>query len=506
MRSAKLPPAVIAVPPPRLVPIFALLLTPACFACSLNPVSQKPQVVFVSEEDEVAAGQEASAAVAEQMGLVNAPSLVAYVQAIGERVAAHAPSKTLTFRFAVVDLDEPNAFALPGGWVYISRGILELANSEDELANVIAHEVVHVAARHHAQRHARQTGVGILALPGLLAGALIPGVGGLVAAPFAAAGAGVLAGYSRDQERESDRIGQQMAAQAGYDPAALGRFLASLERDTALRMKEPRTPSWLDTHPSTGSRAADSAQHAKSLALSPQPTIAGSREGFLNRLDGVLVGENPAEGLFEGQRFLHPDLGLTLVFPEGWKTANARDAVAAISEKRDAQLMLRHAGEGKDPREAASLFFEEASRQTQIDVARLDSLEVNGLSAVRGQAVAADGRGSVSLDLTWIALGGSIYQLTGVVGKGYTDAHRATFGSVVHSFRRLTSAERNAIRETRLRVRDGRATEGLESFGSRTGNAWSVGQTAVANGLQENARLSDGQLLKVAVKQPYRGR
>jgi predicted Zn-dependent protease len=497
---------VIVWPPKRLVPIFALLLAPAWLACSLNPLTQKPEVVFVSEADEVAAGKEASAAVAEQMGLVTDPSLVAYVQAIGERVAVHAPSETLTFRFAVVDLDEPNAFALPGGWVYVSRGILELANSEDELANVIAHEVVHVAARHHAQRHARQTGVGILALPGLLAGALIPGVGGLVAAPFAAAGAGVLAGYSRDQERESDRIGQQMAAQAGYDPAALGSFLASLERDTTLRVKEPQTPSWLDTHPSTGSRAEDSAKHAEGLAFSPQPAVAGSREGFLNRLDGLLVGENPAEGLFEGQRFLHPDLGLTLVFPDGWKTANARDAVGAVSEKRDAQLMLRHAGEGKDPREAASLFFEEVSRQTRIDVARLDSLEVNGLSAVRGQAVAAGGRGSVSLDLTWIALGGSIYQLTGVVDKGYTDAHRASFGKVVHSFRRLTPAERDGIREMRLRVAAARDAEGIAGFGSRAGNAWSVDQTAVANGLQDNARLSDGQLLKVAVKQPYRGR
>jgi predicted Zn-dependent protease len=338
--------------------------------------------------------------------------------------------------------------------------------------------------------------VGILALPGLLAGALIPGVGDLVAAPFAAAGAGVLAGYSREQEREADRIGQQMAAQAGYDPAALGTFLASLERDTALRVKEPRTPNWLDTHPSTGSRAAGSVEHAQGLTFSPQPAIAGSREGFLNRLDGVLVGENPAEGLFEGQRFLHPDLGLTLVFPDGWKTANARDAVGAVSEKRDAQLMLRYAGEGKDPREAASLFFEEASRQTRIDVARLDSLEVNGLSAVRGQAVAASGRDTLSLDLTWI----------GVVGKGYTDAHRATFGKVVHSFRRLTPAERDGIRETRLRVAAALDAEGIASFGSRTGNAWSVGQTAVANGLQENARLSDGQLLKLAVKQPYRGR
>ena len=489
----------------RVILLLALLLL-GPGGCSLNPVSQKPEVVFISEEDEVAAGEEASALVAEAMGLVEDPKLVAYVSSIGERVAAYAPRQTLSYRFAIVDLDEPNAFALPGGWIYVSRGILALANSEDELANVLAHEVVHVAARHHAQRHARATGVGILALPGLLAGAIIPGLAGdLVAAPFALAGAGVLAGYSRDQERESDKVGQQMAAQAGYDPAGLGSFLASLERDTTLRVEEPGIPTWLDSHPSTAGRAQDSEARAAGLAFTHKAGVADSREGFLRRVDGVMVGENPAEGVFQGQRFLHPDIGLTLVFPEGWETVNSRASVGAFSEQGDPQVVLHHAGKGDDPREAASLFFEEVSRQTRIDVARLDSLEVNGLPAVRGQAVAAARRGTVSLDLTWIGLGGSIYQIVGVVSKGYTDAHRATFGAVVDSFRKLSSAERASIQEQRLRLREAQPGEDLASFGARTGNAWSPEQTAVANALQVGAPLPESPPLKVALKQPYRG-
>jgi predicted Zn-dependent protease len=483
------------------------LLALAAFGCSLNPVSRQPEVVFVSEEKEVEAGRQAAEQVADQMGLVEDARLRAYVAAVGERVAAHAPRSNLSYSFGVIHQDEPNAFALPGGYVYVSRGLLAIANSEDELANVIAHEVVHVAARHHAQRQARATGVGLLALPGMLAGALIGGpIGNLVSAPFAVAGVGFLAGYSRDQEREADRVGQALAAQAGYDPGALAAFLATLERDAELRVEKPRIPGFFDTHPSTPKRASETARRAAEIAWTRQPPVAGSRDGFLRRLDGILVGANPAEGIFEGQRFLHPDLDLHVVFPEGWETVNVRSAAGAIAKGRDAQVVLQQQGRGTDPREASSVFLQEASQQTRIDVARLHSVEINGLEAVRGQAVAGVRGGTVSLDLTWIAHDGVIYLITGVVAKGYSDAHRAAFAGVASSFRPLAAQERERIQETRLRVRAAGAGDGLESLGRRAANAWSMEQTAVTNALAPGALLGEGQLVKIAVKQHYRAR
>ena len=493
---------------PRCLVAFALGLVVA--GCSLNPVSRRPEVVFVSEEQEVEVGQEAAEMVASEMGLVQDAALTAYVTAIGERVAAYAPQRNLTYSFGIIDQDEPNAFALPGGYVYVSRGLLAIANSEDELANVIAHEVVHVAARHHAQRQARATGAGLLALPGLLAGALIPGpLGDLVTASVAVAGGGVLAGYSRSQELESDRVGQQMAAQAGYQPKALADFLATLERDSALRLErlgeERSMPGFFDTHPSTPKRASQAAERAAGIAWTAQPAIAGGRNGFLRRLDGILVGENPAEGVFEGQRFLHPNLDLTLVFPDGWTTVNTRRTVGAFSEQGDLQIALQHQGPGKDPREASAAFFHEMSEQTRIEVARLDAVEINGLRAVRGQAVANGRRGPLSLDLTWIAHGGSIYLIAGLVGENYTDEHRALFGRVVHSFRPLEPREREGIREARLRVRAAREAEDLESLGRRTQNAWDVEQTATANALSRGVVLAEGQLVKISQQQRYRG-
>lgn len=493
---------------PRCVLAFALGV--AVVGCSLNPVSRRPEVVFVSEEQEVKAGEEAAEQVASEMGLVQDAALTAYVAAIGERVAAYAPPRNLTYSFGIVDQDEPNAFALPGGYIYVSRGLLAVANSEDELATVIAHEVVHVAARHHAQRQARATGAGLLALPGLLAGALIPGpVGDLMSASVALAGGGFLAGHSRSQEREADRVGQEIAARAGYQPKALADFLVTLERDSALRLErlgeERRMPGFFDTHPSTPKRASEAAQRADAIAWTAQPAIAGGRNVFLRRLDGILVGENPAEGVFEGQRFMHPDLDLTLVFPDGWRTVNTRRAVGALSETGDLQIVLQHQGPGNDPREASAAFFQEATEQMRIEVARLDAVEINGRRAVRGQAVAHGRRGSLNLDLSWIAHGGSVYLISGLVETAYTDEHGALFGRVVHSFRPLEPRERERIRETRLRVRAARADEGLESLGRRTQNVWDVEQTAMANALSRGVVLTEGQLVKIGQQQHYRG-
>ncbi len=472
-------------------------------ACVVNPVTERPDVVLVSDEQEVEAGNEAAQQIPASMGIVEDPRLTRYVSQVGARVAARAPERPVTYTFQIVDLPEPNAFALPGGHIYVSRGILLLANDEDELANVIAHEVIHVAARHHAQRQARAAGVSLLALPGLMVGALLPGVlGTLVSAPFAVAGAGAVARYSRDQELEADEFGQKISAQAGYDPKALGVFLGDLQRVTQLLSGEEARSSWFDSHPSTPRRASDAARRADGLAFDPGSPIASGREGYLRRVEGLMVGINPAEGVFDEQRFLHPDLRFTIVFPDGWKTVNTRAAVGGVSPQRDAQLVLQLVGKGRDPRESASVFFEELRQKARVDVARLDSLEINGLSAVRGQAVVDR---KVTLDLTWIAYRDDIYLLVGVVPRRYSDAHRALFGRVGQSFRAISTAERQSITQKRLRLRTAEASESLDGFGRRVGNSWSAQETAIANGLETTATLGAGQLLKVAIREPYRG-
>lgn len=471
--------------------------------CITNPVTQKRDVVLLSTEAEVEAGSEAAEEVAAVMGIVADPKLTAFVAGVGERVAAQAPEQGFAYSFLVVDLVEPNAFALPGGHIYVSRGLLALSNDEDELANVLGHEIVHVAARHHAQRQARAAGVGLLALPGLLVGGIVGGpVGRLVSAPFAIAGGGAIASYSRGQELEADEYGQRLVGQAGYDPAGLSTFLGALELDEQLRGGDEREPSWFDSHPATPRRAAEAGKRAPGLAPAQQrPT---DRAAYLRRLDGLLVGDNPAEGVFDGQRFLHPDLGFTVVFPEGWKTANTRSAVGAYPEDGSAQVALEHQARGDDPREAANAFLADLRTQARVDVAGLDLVKIANRDAVRGQLLVANRKGQVAVDVTWIAHGGMIYRIMGVVPSGYGSEHRRIFGEVGQSFRSLGSGERSSIRELRLRVHQARAGESLSELSRRTGNGWSVEQTAVVNGLAPDTLLSSGQQVKVAIAQPYR--
>jgi len=481
-----------------------LALAGAALGCATNPVTRKTDVVFVSEAEEVRLGNEAAAQVAEEIGIVSDPRLVALVAQVGRRVAAAAPERSHGYAFEIVDRVEPNAFALPGGHVYVSRGLLALVNSEDELANVLAHEVVHVAARHHAQRQARATGVGLLALPGLLMGGMFGGpLGQLVGAPFTLAGVGVVARYSRGQELEADDYGQRLAAESGYAPGALATFLTTLEREGRLGGDDAREPDWRDSHPLAPRRASEAAKRARSLA----PAGAGparDRNAFLQRLDGLLVGDDPAEGLFDGRRFLHPDLEFTLVFPEGWETANTRRAVGAVEEGGNAQVVFQRQEKANDAREAANGFLAETAEQVRLDVARMDAIDLNGRPAVHALVVARTPRGDITLDLTWIVHGGSVYLLSGTVARDYSDADRAAFAAIAQSFAPLGSTRRASIRERRLRLRTARAGESLADFGRRTGNAWGPEQTAVANAISDSAALRDGQLLKVAIPQPYR--
>ena len=486
------------------LPLLALLIA-APLGCSVNPVTGRPEVILVSDEREAELGREAADAVASEMGIVEDRPLTEYLAAVGGRVAEHAPRREgVSWSFQVVNQAAPNAFALPDGHIYVSRGLLAIANSEDELAGVLAHEVVHVAARHHAQQQTRATGIGILALPGRLAGAVIGGpLGTAIAAPGVLVGAGLFASYGRDQEREADRVGQEIAARAGYDPAGLASFLHTLELSTREARNGRAGPSFFDTHPSTPERVSSASAQAAKLTWTRVAGIAAGRGAFVRRLDGLLVGLDPAEGVFRDELFLHPALGFTIRFPAGWKTANTPAAVGAAPERGDGLVVLQAAAESNDPEAVARAFFEELSREARIDVLGRGGLEIGGLTAYQLQGVAGTSQGAVTLDMTWIAHGGVVYLVTGREERAYGARYRGVFQEVARSFRPMSAAQRGSIEELRLRVVETGSAETLAALGRRSGNAWSPEETAVANGVAGGAALPPGWPVKIVRAQPY---
>jgi predicted Zn-dependent protease len=479
---------------------IALACSLAAAGCAVNPVTGRPELSTMSPEREAALGAKAAQQVAEQIGLVDDPQLTAYVDAIGQRLARHSPRRDVVYRFAVADMEEPNAFALPGGWVYVSRGLLAITGSEAELANVIGHEIGHVAARHAASREARSLGAGLLSVLGsVVAGAALgTGVGEGVGQIFQIAGAGLIASYSRGQEREADDVGQGLAAAAGWDPAEMTRFLTTLERDTQLRHDEPRMPTFLSSHPVTAERIQNTGRRAGTLRVASEPPIAPGRAGFFAKLDGLLVGPDPAEGIFRGSRFLHPALGFAIDFPEGWRTANGRTAVGAVSPQQDAIIALEPQERGNDPRGSAARF----AQANRLEL-RGGDVRIGGYTAYRASTVARTREGALGLDLTWIALRQTIFRLTGMSPTSRFNIHAPAFARVAQSFRRLFPSEQASIHDLRLRSVSARAGERLVDLSRRTANAWTAEETAVANGLPLGALLAAGDPVKIAVKVPY---
>ena len=365
----------------------------------------------------------------------------------GQRLAASLPQRRFDHRFSVVDQDSPNAFAVPGGYVYVSRGLLALMQSEAELAGVLGHEMEHVERRHSVQQMSADARLGVFALPGLLIGSVIgEDAAALAAAPFAA----VSAGYGRDHEREADVLGQQLATAAGYDPLGIARVIARLEHFLEVSTRKRQAATWFDNHPSTPERVAALTQRAAGLKAPQRPPISDDAD-FVLRLDGLLIGPNPAEGVVRGEVFLHPDLGLRIAFPEGWAVTNAREAVMAAAPGEDGVVMLRAVGKGgaADLREladadATKLAARSGSTPRQTAGTTPAGLPTRTVSLGDGRR----GQGPAHLDVTWVAFQGVVYQMIGAGPAKY----QSVLGEVVRSLRPINASERASITALRLRV------------------------------------------------------
>ncbi len=475
-----------------------LLALAAGSGCAINPVTGWPEVVLMSKRTEQQLGDQAAAQIEQEMGFVRDEAFAGYVEKIGGRLAEQSPRRDVTYSFALVDSPIVNAFALPGGYVYVTSGLVAFANSEDELANVIGHEIGHVAARHAVQRFTRQVPIAVLTgIPTAVVGLVWPGLGRRMGAVFELGNSVVMAPYGRGQETEADEVGQVLAAASGWDPAAMSSFMTTLERKEGLDAGAKRSSAFLRTHPRSKDRASRTAQRARDLERGPGRPIAATRAEFLARIEGLLVGENPAEGVFRGPWFLHPDLGLALQFPDGWTTVNAPGFVAAQAPGEDAVIVLEVAARGSDPLGSARAFARERG-------ARFDLLpkatQISGRDAARAFGTHRD----AALDATWIAYGGRIYQLVGLCKKRSYEDYQTFFIDVALSLRALQPEERSGIREGRLRVVEAREGESLTALVARAGSAWSVEETAVANAIEVGDALKPGQLVKLRVDEPYR--
>ena len=448
-----------------------------------SSTAAKRPIVLSSEYADRRAGEQAAEEVAAEVGILEDPELVAWVNEIGSRLSRFAPGHRFEYRFAVIDQFEPNAFALPGGYVYVSRGLLALANTEHELANVIGHEITHAARRHAATQQEvirRQN-------PFLM--------------PYVRMGH--LAAYHRDLEREADLGGQVLAGRAGYDPMGMAEFLAHMQDVERLRRGASRVPRFFDMHPGTVERIAECAARAPEIPIAESARSSLGRADYLHRIDGILLGSNPSEGVFRGSRFLHPDLDLHVRFPRDWRLVNTHRAVGATSPKGNARVFMV-AGKGSDPRRAAEALIAEHVDEFHIRVTDAREVVIGELVAFRVDATASVGGRHLSGRLTFIPHGGVMYRIVGVAPTLAASELLPLAWSTARSFRPLTREERASIELSRLDVVEARAGEDLAALGERTGNSWDPLRTAVLNGRMVSARFREGEPVKIVRTERYR--
>ena len=455
-------------------------------------------VALPSPEVDRQLGSEAAQSVEQDIGLIDDQAPNAYLDRVGQRVANALPGRQFSYRFTVVDQLEPNAFAVPGGYVYVSRGLLALAESEDELAGVIAHEIQHVERRHSVRQMRKEFGLGLLALPGQLVGGIISDdLSALAGKPFEA----VAAGYSRDQEREADTLGQPLAAAAGYDPQAMARILQRMERFIGTLSNDKRAPSFFDSHPTTPERVGTLLKRAETIKPGPAAPIAADSAAFFRRLDGLLIGQNPAEGVVRNEAYLHPDLGFRLAFPKGWEVQNSRTAVAAMAPDKKGVVVFGIAGKGEpaDLPKIAARFSDKLARQYGAKPEQITGTTAGGLPAHAVVVTDASGGEPAHLYFLWLVMRGTVYQLIGM-GPG---SERAQVKAMADSLRPLTAAERASITELRLRIATARAGEDLPALSKRSRGALPTPMLAAMNGLPDDARFKGGEWVKVAVPSPH---
>ena len=339
--------------------LFSLLLAPlllsGCGSNMLNPVTGENERSVMSEESELAQGQKAHQQVLQEYGVVQDPKLQAYVNTLGQRLAKLSHRNQLQWHFTVLDSPEINAFALPGGYVYVTRGIMAYLGSEADLAGVIGHEIGHVTARHGAQQATRQQDAGLGLLAATVLGAVlesqgIAGAGQAVNQVSQTVASGFIASYGREQELQADGLGAEYLARSAYDPRIMInviKVLKNQERFAADQARAegrpaPAPSSWLASHPSNDQRLQMITELADQYPVKSQGSYADEgRARYLQAISGMDFGDSAAQGVTRGRHFYHAALGIAITAPPGWKIQNEAAQLILLNPARDAALVMK---------------------------------------------------------------------------------------------------------------------------------------------------------------------
>ncbi len=484
----------------RLRTTMAIALVLVTAGCQSTPAtSQQRFTPFMSPTQEAQIGREQHPKIVQEFGGEYPDARVRqYVTQIGQRLVRGSEAASQPFTFTVLNNDVVNAFALPGGYVYVTRGLLALASSEAELAGVLGHEIGHVTARHTAQRYSTSVAANLgIALLGVLTGS------DLVAQVSQGVAGIALAGYSRDQEFESDELGIRYLGAAGYDTNAMASFLAKLQQDSRLSAQIMGRPGAADgfdimqTHPRTADRvreAIDDARRQGKVAATPRI----GRDEYFGAIDGLWYGGDPEHGFVRGNVFIHPALRLQFEAPQGFRIFNDANAVTARTD--GAQIVF-----DRDASNAAAgplAAYIQGVWAKGVQISRIEPLSINGLEAASATSRVDSKNGPVDVRLLAIRYDPrTIYRFMFSSQPNLTSQLTPVFRRTAMSFRPLSAAEAAAARPQRIRVVTVGAGDTVQSLSRRMATPdFDLERFLVMNGLAPGQALLPGDKVKIVAE------
>jgi predicted Zn-dependent protease len=488
--------------------LFIILL--GFMACARNPVTGKREISFMSTEQEIALGKESHPSIVSTMGLYEDKQLQDFINEKGKAMAKISHRPDLPFQFFIVDSPVVNAFAVPGGYVYFTRGIMAHFNNEAEFAGVLGHEIGHITARHSVAQQRGQ----ILSTIGLIGGAVLaPDVVGQNIEGIQQGLQVLLLSYSRAHESQSDEIGVEYSSKIGYDAHQMANFFATIKRLQDDAGQE--VPSFLSTHPDPGNRYSRVHELAKNYQTQTPANYAVNRESFLRMIDGIMVGEDPKQGFVENAMFYHPVLKFQFPVPGGWQHQNSPEQFQMVAKDQKSGMILTLAP-GNSLDEAAQGLV----KQLNLKVLENNRTTINGNAALvlisqpqqqsgqPGQPTAASQQQqaqssqSTTQIASWlIQYNGAIYALHGLSAAAQFGNNFNTFQGVAQNFRPLTDPEKLNRKPDRLKIqaapRDGSFRELMAAMGMPASR---LNELGVMNSLKLDDRVARGSLLKIITR------
>jgi len=460
-------------------------------ACATNPATGRREFMLVSEAQEIAMGQSYDPQIVASIGLYPDTALQRYVQDLGTRIAALSERPKLNWTFRVLDDPQVNAFAVPGGYIYITRGILAHLDNEAQLAAVIGHEIAHVTARHSASQMSKQQ----LAQLGLVVGSVASETFAQYA-ELAGQGVGALfLKYSRDDETEADALGLRYMRRSNHDIREMPDVFTMLGAVTAAATggEGSKVPAWMMTHPLPEDRFA---RISRAIAAQPQDSTGAivERTKYTRLLNNVVYGEDPRQGFFRGTRFMHPTMKFEITFPPGWQTKNEASAVVAMSATNDGAIQLTLAN--APTADSAMRAF---TAQQGLQVGQTQRANSNGLATSTTPFAAATQGDTLRGNVLFVEHQKLVFQVLGYARQAQWTTHQPVIDRTLRSFAVLTDATALAVQPQRLSVITLDRASSIAELKARRASPLTVEQLALINQVRTGEVLPVGRTVKWVV-------